>query len=429
MDLFIGQSPVLVTTIAFITATTAIVFLVTINMQSTRKQSDLERKLDRTEMSLRTTQAMAAKIKKELELNTLTKAQMQLIKNAQSSIKKEDPKAAKTMRLVGSSWKIDWKKLKFIARIGSGSFGDAYKGRYCPAPGEKEDLVAIKRIRSGLVDANLFKAFQREVLMLSTVKHPSVVAFRGYSTHPQLLIVLEFVEGGDLSTHLEREAQNPFEAKTSAISIPIILQDIAEGVTYLHNYPGRPILHRDIKTENILLTNEMRGKVSQAFRAREEDCSDGRARLLLSSSLALFCSALLGSALLGSAWLCCAVLCLRAGRETPHCECHRRLPWLCYALLCSALLRACRCLVPLFCCAIGNLQRNCSLVCTYPSLRCPPPPPATPPPPPTHLPTPRAKALRSWGDALPEHARFDDKDGDRRLRELREKREITLIAG
>ena len=122
------------------------------------------------------------KIKKELELNALTKDQMMLIKKVRTSLKKEDKDNASAFGLLDASFSIDWRQLKFISHIGSGSFGDTYKGEYfrsAKKSGSNGDTVAIKRIRSGLVDENLFKAFQREVLMLSTVNHKNIVEFYG----------------------------------------------------------------------------------------------------------------------------------------------------------------------------------------------------------------------------------------------------------
>lgn len=58
-------------------------------------------------------------------------------------------------------FKLDWRTLKFQGRLGSGSFGDCYKGTKGGRP------VAIKRMRSGLVDDQIFRAFCKEVIVLA----------------------------------------------------------------------------------------------------------------------------------------------------------------------------------------------------------------------------------------------------------------------
>ena len=58
-------------------------------------------------------------------------------------------------------YELNWRTLVFEGRLGSGSFGDCFKGRKGGRP------VAIKRMRSGLVDKGTFKAFCREVNMVS----------------------------------------------------------------------------------------------------------------------------------------------------------------------------------------------------------------------------------------------------------------------
>ena len=75
---------------------------------------------------------------------------------------------------VPSFFKLHWKVLKFQERLGSGSFGDCYKG----VKGEKP--VAIKRMRAALTDKDGFASFCREVVTLSNLDHINIVAFVGY---------------------------------------------------------------------------------------------------------------------------------------------------------------------------------------------------------------------------------------------------------
>ena len=87
---------------------------------------------------------------------------------------------------VPPSFLLPWKELRFERLLGSGSFGNVYKGvRF----GEE---VAIKQMRTGMVSAAGFEAFTKEVIMLSKIKHPNIVTFVGYVLQPVLLIVMSF---------------------------------------------------------------------------------------------------------------------------------------------------------------------------------------------------------------------------------------------
>ena len=110
------------TTVAFILSTIAIIFLLSIVFQDERKEKELKLELKSTRQNLEAQIVLADKIKRELAMNVLTKEQMLLIKRLQSSMKKS--KDTNTLGLVDQELKIDWKQIKFLVRIGSGSFGD-----------------------------------------------------------------------------------------------------------------------------------------------------------------------------------------------------------------------------------------------------------------------------------------------------------------
>ena len=108
-------------------------------------------------------------------------------------------------------------------------------------------MVAVKKMRCGLVDEEGFQAFSREVIMLSSLDHLNIVTFLGYSLRPVLIIVMEFVMGGTLSDWIDsHEDEHAPEIQTKLK----ILAGSAKGIEYLHheaNDEGVPILHRDIK--------------------------------------------------------------------------------------------------------------------------------------------------------------------------------------
>ena len=98
-----------------------------------------------------------------------------------------------------------------------------------------------------------------------TVDHVNIVAFRGYCAEPFLLIVMDFVSGGTLADFVE--AQDPLDPPLFDV-VMTILTGSAKGFEYLHATDPMPILHRDIKSENILLTEEFEPRIADLGEAR-----------------------------------------------------------------------------------------------------------------------------------------------------------------
>ena len=120
-------------------------------------------------------------------------------------------------------------------------------------------------MRSGLVDKQGFKAFRKEVVMLSRVSHVNIVSFVGYSMDPFLLIVMGFVSGGTLKNFVKN--QDPADPPSVKTMMKILIGS-ATGLAYLHATEPMPILHRDIKSENILLTDDFEPRVADLGEAR-----------------------------------------------------------------------------------------------------------------------------------------------------------------
>ena len=87
----------------------------------------------------------------------------------------------------------------------------------------------------------------------------------GYSLKPTLLIVMEFVEGGTLSDYLA--AQDPLDPP-GLVQMTKILIGSSRAFAYLHETEPLPILHRDIKSENILVTKDLEPRVADLGEAR-----------------------------------------------------------------------------------------------------------------------------------------------------------------
>ena len=108
--------------------------------------------------------------------------------------------------------------------------------------------------------------FQRECLLHSKLHHSNIVKMYGVCCHSempgQLVKVMEFVDGGSLSSLLNNYHNIPIYVKLS------ILQDVSRGLHYLHCC-RLPIMHSNITTDIIMLTSTLTAKIGSFTFARE----------------------------------------------------------------------------------------------------------------------------------------------------------------
>ncbi|KAI3822995.1 hypothetical protein L1987_10598 [Smallanthus sonchifolius] len=117
----------------------------------------------------------------------------------------------------------------------------------------------IKRMKS---DATGTKGFQAEIGVLTKVRHRHLVALLGYCINgDERLLVYEYMIQGTLSQHLFewRVIKIPPLSWKQRVSIAL---DVGRGVEYLHSLAQQRFIHRDLKSANILLDNDMRAKVA-----------------------------------------------------------------------------------------------------------------------------------------------------------------------
>ncbi|KAL8268518.1 hypothetical protein R6Q59_002316 [Mikania micrantha] len=152
------------------------------------------------------------------------------------------------------------KNFSLALKVGQGGFGTVYKGQLPDGT-----LVAVKRAKKSMYDKNLGGEFQSEIQALSKVEHLSLVKCYGYLQYgDERIIVVEYVSNGTLREHLDCIKGNVLSL-ASRLDIAI---DVAHAITYLHTYTDHPIIHRDIKSSNILLTEKLRAKVADFGFAR-----------------------------------------------------------------------------------------------------------------------------------------------------------------
>ncbi|XVE73833.1 hypothetical protein DITRI_Ditri11bG0150400 [Diplodiscus trichospermus] len=145
-------------------------------------------------------------------------------------------------------------------KIGQGGFGTVYKGRLGDGT-----FVAIKRAKKSVYDKHLGVEFESEIRTLAQVEHLNLVRFYGgLEQGDERIVVVEYVPNGTLREHLDG-VHSKFIDLATRLDIAI---DVAHAITYLHMYTDYPIIHRDIKSSNILLTDKFRAKVSDFGFAR-----------------------------------------------------------------------------------------------------------------------------------------------------------------
>lgn len=139
---------------------------------------------------------------------------------------------------------------KFEKKIGSGGFGVVYYGKM-----KDEKEIAVKVLTSNSFQGK--REFSNEVTLLSRIHHRNLVQFLGYCQEGERsMLVYEFMHNGTLKEHLYGQQSINWIKRLQ------IAEDAGKGIEYLHTGCVPAIIHRDLKSSNILLDKHMRAKVS-----------------------------------------------------------------------------------------------------------------------------------------------------------------------
>jgi serine/threonine protein kinase len=147
-------------------------------------------------------------------------------------------------------FRLDESEVLLTRKISSGAFGVVWLGHYHGQP------VAVKRMIDGEDEA---VSFSKEIGVMSRLHHPKIVRFIGctWTNKKDLGGVSEYMDGGDVRTLLEtRKIELSWSKEKISIAI-----DIAEALAFMHSLNPK-IIHRDLKSRNVLLNSSMVAKLS-----------------------------------------------------------------------------------------------------------------------------------------------------------------------
>ncbi|XP_068107903.1 RAF proto-oncogene serine/threonine-protein kinase isoform X4 [Hyperolius riggenbachi] len=167
-------------------------------------------------------------------------------KSAASSGQEKNKIRSRGQRDSSYYWEIEASEVMLSTRIGSGSFGTVYKGKW-------HGDVAVKILKVTDPTPEQFQAFRNEVAVLRKTRHVNILLFMGYMTKDNLAIVTQWCEGSSLYKHLHVQ-----ETKFQMFQLIDIARQTAQGMDYLH---AKNIIHRDMKSNNIFLHEGLTVKI------------------------------------------------------------------------------------------------------------------------------------------------------------------------
>ncbi|KAL4367083.1 hypothetical protein GQ457_05G031820 [Hibiscus cannabinus] len=160
-------------------------------------------------------------------------------------------------------------------KLGEGGFGSVYRGFLR----DLDTYIAVKRVSKASKQG--IKEYASEVKIISRLRHKNLVKLIGwYHEKGELLLVYEFMPNGSLDTHLFKgKSLLTWETRYK------IVQDLASALLYLHEEGDYCVLHRDIKTNNIMLDSSFNAKLGDFGLARLVDHSKGLKNTLLAGTV------------------------------------------------------------------------------------------------------------------------------------------------
>ncbi|EGZ09582.1 hypothetical protein PHYSODRAFT_523725, partial [Phytophthora sojae] len=161
--------------------------------------------------------------------------------------------------------------IKDLKPLGTGAYATVWLVRY-----RNLQLLASKRLKPERRTKKHTAAFVEEIKLIARFDHPNLVKLIGaaWTVETDLQMLLEYMEAGDLRRYLA-DPDTPSGWTTVKFNIAI---DIIEALVYLHSFQP-PLVHRDLKSKNVLLSSDMEAKLSDfgtsRFRSSDKTMTGG----------------------------------------------------------------------------------------------------------------------------------------------------------
>ena len=158
---------------------------------------------------------------------------------------------------VFKEWEIPpWEVIIYKNKLlGEGSFANVYLAKW------RETIVVVKIFNNFCLEEKKF-LIDRELEIMTKLHHPNIVQILGYIEDP-FMLVLEYIPNGDLLKF--NESWHWFSKKIK------IMLNCLQALAYLHNRKPNSLIHRDIKPQNILMTNSGVAKITDFGLSRLTD--------------------------------------------------------------------------------------------------------------------------------------------------------------
>ncbi|KAF1327742.1 Tkl protein kinase, partial [Globisporangium splendens] len=170
-------------------------------------------------------------------------------------------------------YRLPREDLQLLNEIAVGGFGIVYLANFY------DQVVVVKQIAPKKMNSKeILKRFMAEIRLYARLEHPKIARFIGLSwtTLMDLSLVMEYLPNGDLHALLKENRALPngravftwFSEDSQPRSKILIALDVAEALVYLHSYDPK-IIHRDLKSKNVLMSEEWVAKLADFGISRE----------------------------------------------------------------------------------------------------------------------------------------------------------------